>query len=161
VILAPKEEFYYSLGETGLRLVKGSFLPQNLATGQKAESFIIPTLLGSIIVFSRLCSDEEFEVLWSLQAVMGVHPSSCPLLGTSHELHRSLLSPTRGVLDGDLLQQLEQLSTAEQGQILERWKSRMLNSPESIVVSPDLQPHAMTVETMLKLLEKVQRMCFN
>jgi len=45
------------------------------------------------------------------------HVSTRPLLGCGYRQFRSSPTPTRGVLDGDLLQQFLELSSEEQGQV--------------------------------------------
>lgn len=161
VVLSPREEFYYSLGETCLRVIKGSFLPPTLVDREdKMESFIAPTLLGSIVVFARVPGDENFQVLRILQNVMALHPETQPLLGSSHELYRSLLAPSRGVLDGDLLQEFAHLPKHQQQAVVDEWKRTLLQATELTVVSPELQPDAVTPETVLRLLEMLRRLAF-
>uniref|UniRef100_A0A2P2LJR4 Pre-mRNA-splicing factor RSE1 n=1 Tax=Rhizophora mucronata TaxID=61149 RepID=A0A2P2LJR4_RHIMU len=121
----------YHMGEIAMRIRKGSFsfgLPADdllmacdslITTDASNNTIMAMTLLGSIIIFIPL-SREEHELLEAVQARLAVHPLTAPILGNDHSEFRSRETPVgaRKILDGDMLSQFLELTSAEQDAVL-------------------------------------------
>lgn len=83
------------------------------------DTIIAGTLLGSIFVFAPI-SSEEYELLEGVQAKLGIHPLTAPVLGNDHNEFRGRENPSqaRKILDGDMLAQFLELTNRQQESVL-------------------------------------------
>ncbi|CAM6115609.1 unnamed protein product [Calypogeia fissa] len=124
---------WYHMGETIMRIAKGSFAHRapaeetmkvcNVGSSSKADllngSLVASTLLGSVFIFIQV-TREEYELLEALQKRLAVHPLTAPLLGHNHYQYRQQGCPAGvcQVLDGDMLGQFLDLTNSQQQMIL-------------------------------------------
>jgi splicing factor 3B subunit 3 len=65
-------------------------------------------------------SSEEYELLEGVQAKLGIHPLTAPVLGNDHNEFRGRENPSqaRKILDGDMLAQFLELTNRQQESVL-------------------------------------------
>lgn len=151
----------YYMGEIAMSIKKGSFsykLPaddalkgydgSNTIIDSSHTSIMASTLLGSIIIFMPI-SSEEYELLEAVQARLVVHPLTAPILGNDHKQFRSrentVVVPK--ILDGDMLTQFLELTSMQQEAVL----SFPLSSPD--IETSRSKP--LSVNQVVQLLEQV------
>uniref|UniRef100_A0A7E4WBX1 CPSF_A domain-containing protein n=1 Tax=Panagrellus redivivus TaxID=6233 RepID=A0A7E4WBX1_PANRE len=83
-----------------------------------AESAIVySTITGAIGMFVPFVTRDEFEMFQTLEMHMRVEFP--PLCGRDHLAYRSYYAPVKGVVDGDICEQLGMLDSAKQREISE------------------------------------------
>ncbi|XP_068642896.1 uncharacterized protein [Aristolochia californica] len=122
----------YYMGETVMNVRKGSFsykLPVDdmlkggdgveAITDSARNSVVATTLLGSVVIFIPI-TREEHELLEAVQARLVTHPLTAPVLGNDHSEFRARgsLSGVPRILDGDMLAQFLELTSAQQEAVL-------------------------------------------
>ncbi|EFJ05968.1 hypothetical protein SELMODRAFT_136264 [Selaginella moellendorffii] len=144
---------WFHIGEvcTTVRKVRTSrFLCKDTSRECSVSCVIATTLLGSVFIFVRI-TGEEYSLLQALQRRLSFLPATAPVLGNDHARFRGQGRPAgvKEVLDGDLLEQFLELTSAEQVAVLKEPGPMVLRKSGG-AYSPELQ-----VERVLRLLEKI------
>ncbi|XP_010498325.1 PREDICTED: pre-mRNA-splicing factor prp12-like [Camelina sativa] len=121
----------YYMGEIAMAIKKGCNIYKlpaddglqsfglSKSIGTADDTIIAGTLLGSIFVFAPITS-EEYELLEAVQAKLGIHPLTAPVLGNDHKEFRGRENPYQAtkILDGDMLAQFLELTNRQQESVL-------------------------------------------
>ncbi|KAI4319577.1 hypothetical protein MLD38_033162 [Melastoma candidum] len=154
----------YFMGEIAMSIRKGSF-PYKLPADDLLKASDSPivnielthkivvasTLLGSIFIFIPI-SWEEYQLLEMVQAKVGVHPLTAPVLGNDHKEFRGResLAGVPKMLDGDMLTQFLELTSMQQEAVL----SLPLHAPDTVKLSSE--PFApIPVNQVVQILERI------
>ncbi|KAI4341297.1 hypothetical protein MLD38_026034 [Melastoma candidum] len=154
----------YFMGEIAMSIRKGSF-PYKLPADDLLKASDSPivnielthkivvasTLLGSLFIFIPI-SWEEYQLLEMVQAKVGVHPLTAPVLGNDHKEFRGLesLAGVPKILDGDMLTQFLELTSMQQEAVL----SLPLHAPDTVKLSSE--PFApIPVNQVVQILERI------
>lgn len=158
---------WYHIGETLMRIHKASFAYESPAEESMKNcgsndaiahpthsSVVASSLLGSVFIFIKV-TREEYDLLKAVQSRLAHYPITTPLLGNNHEDYRGQGCPAGvcQVLDGDMLCQFLELTSAQQ--------ENVLTEPQGVVSLSVPNPgssfleRSLAVDRVLRLLERV------
>lgn len=100
---------YIHLGETPTAIQKATLTPGG------SESLVYTTIMGSIGTFLPLLTKDEVDFLQHLE--MAMRTAAPPLCGREHVVFRSYYFPCKGVIDGDLCEQFQNLTSQQQKEV--------------------------------------------